>query len=83
MTFKELIEFIQEHEQFPEVRHNQLGVGKVVLLSEGNDHTLGCGVQFSKRQWKDWFWDSDKSDKRTKYMRDLAFAYNYELTNDQ
>ncbi len=46
-------------------------IGIVQELKILNEKNRGCGVKFPGLNYNTWFHDSDGTDKRTKYMRDL------------
>lgn len=57
--------------EFPQVSHPILGIGQVVTI-KNNGRNFGCSVKFEVPDYDVWFTDSQDTDKRTKYMRELT-----------
>jgi len=68
MTFEELLK--ASANGLPKVNYNG-NIGKVTTIKD-NGRYRGCAVNFFGKSYDDWFHDSDETDKRSKYMRDLT-----------
>lgn len=83
MTFQELLKSCSEGE-FPtvqyigEIRFAKSNIGKVNTVKENGRHK-GCAVTFEGLNYSTWFSDSEETDKRTKYMRDLILYKTKEV----
>lgn len=55
----------------PKVKNEVFGIGQVTTIKD-NDRYIGCAVKFESPNYDIWFWDSNETDKRTKYMRELS-----------
>lgn len=69
MTFEELLRACGNNGRLPEVVYNGK-IGKVTTIRD-NGLLKGCSVNLGK-DYDDWFHDSESTDKRSKYMRDLT-----------
>lgn len=76
MTFIELLTSCSKG-TLPLVLHEKFGVGCVTTIKHQSDGSKfkGCAVRFYSIPYDTWFSDSDDTDKRSKYMRELIL-YN-------
>lgn len=81
MTVIELLKACAEAGDFVKVSHKGK-VGIVTTFKGGGSHFKGCAVRFDDKTYDDWFWDSDETDNRRKYMRDLSFFPNEQTKID-
>jgi hypothetical protein len=63
--------------KMPQVITNSGVVGQVTTIKDNGKHR-GIGVQFPDLNYETWFNDSNDTDKRFRYMRDLSFYSNAE-----
>ena len=70
MTFEELL-IACSSGKMPKVRTQGGSIGTVCVIKDNGRHK-GCAVNFPGIAWDTWFTDSDETDKRTRYMRELS-----------
>jgi hypothetical protein len=75
MTFDDLLNSTPNGLPMVKVDHDIRGatsrIGKVVVIKDNGRHR-GCAVQFPGLNYDTWFSDSEETDARSKYMRQLT-----------
>lgn len=75
MTMTELLHHMAAGNFKVQVKHPLMhatsDIGIVQEIKIFGEKNVGCGVNFPGTNWNTWFHQSDETDKRKRYMRDL------------